>query len=197
MDRRKRKSKKAIFTAFIKLLEQKDYYQITVQEIIDEADIGRATFYAYFETKDYLLKSLCEELFEHVINSATDDENSSHLYLDCNMKASSFLHLLQHIQHNDDNILTLLSCTNNEIFLQYFKNELRDMIQEQFLHKQAVNKTDLPENYIINHVSVTFIETINWWLNHKLQDSPEKMIEYFFTILEGVVEFKSVNERSL
>ena len=52
MDRRQQKTRGAIFVAFEELLRTKRAEQITVGEIIQRADVGRATFYAHFETKD-------------------------------------------------------------------------------------------------------------------------------------------------
>ena len=139
MDRRQRKTREAIFKAFIELLSKKDFTQITVGEIIVRADVGRATFYAHFETKDFLLKALCEELFCHIFD-AENSEQSNHQHLfDCNPPDSAFLHLFQHLQKNDNNILELLSSQNNELFLSYFKCNLLRLIISHKLFARIPN----------------------------------------------------------
>ena len=89
---------------FSSLLAEKSYSKVTVQEIIDTANIGRTTFYAHFETKDDLLKALCEVLFDHIISSAADCTHTHGLYSDKDAPESVFCHLLHHLQENEHNI---------------------------------------------------------------------------------------------
>lgn len=145
MDRRQKKTREAIFKAFTALLAEKNYNQIAVQEIIDAADIGRTTFYSHFETKDYLLKDLCEELFGHIIDTAMGLPHG-HYHYSCGSETDSvFLHLLRHLQENDRNILELLSSQNNEIFLPYFKSNLKKLIMTQYADKGVLKNSRLPD----------------------------------------------------
>ncbi|HER2874996.1 TPA: TetR/AcrR family transcriptional regulator, partial [Streptococcus pyogenes] len=65
-DRQIKKTKTAIYSAFIALLQKKEYSKITVRDMITLANVGRSTFYAHYESKEMLLKELCEELFHHL-----------------------------------------------------------------------------------------------------------------------------------
>ena len=109
MDRRQKKTRKAILNAFAELLSSNDFNQITVGEIIEKADVGRATFYSHFETKDFLLKEFCEELFCHIFDVENEDGCDHEHIFACSGSDSVFLHLIQHLQKNDNNILALLS----------------------------------------------------------------------------------------
>ena len=121
MDRRQRKTRESIFTAFISLLSKKDFEHITVSEIIEKADIGRATFYSHFETKDFLLKEFCSELFCHIFDTENDAGHEHRHIFECDGSESVFLHLFQHLQKNDNNILALLSSQNNELLIILYR----------------------------------------------------------------------------
>ncbi|MBQ9968229.1 MAG: TetR/AcrR family transcriptional regulator [Oscillospiraceae bacterium] len=177
MDRRQRKTREAIFSALIELLAGKDFGHITVGEIIDRADVGRATFYAHFETKDHLLQALCDDLFCHILDGADTDHR--HLFR-CDAPECVFLHLFRHLLKNDDHILDLLSCQNNDLFLRRFKAQLHTVVKGQLPQFRARKSEKLPEDFWIDHICAVFIQTLRWWIDHGMQESPETITEYFF-----------------
>lgn len=187
MDRRQQKTRAAIFNAFTALLGCKNYNNITVQEIIDEANIGRSTFYAHFETKDDLLKELCMELFGHIIDSASDCSHTRGLYSDNTVPDSVFCHLLQHLEKNHNNVLGLLSCESSEIFLRYFKDSLNELVRTQFVNQNRKNNKSLPNDFLVNHISGSFVEMILWWIKGHRKQSPAELDQYFRAVIEPVL----------
>ena len=179
MDRRQRKTREAIFKAFIHLLSKKHFNEITVGDIIELADVGRATFYAHFETKDFLLKNLCEELFGHIFSK---EDGQAYIFR-CDEQDDVFLHLFRHIQKNDNNIAKLLSCQNNELFLGYFKNGVKTLIESRLADFANKKPAVVPEDFWVNHITATFIETLRWWLEEGMRSSPEKITEYFLLMV--------------
>jgi AcrR family transcriptional regulator len=56
-DRRVRRTQDLLRRALLSLIQEKGYDRITVQDILDRADIGRSTFYAHYRDKDDLLRA--------------------------------------------------------------------------------------------------------------------------------------------
>jgi len=54
-DRRTQKTKKFLAEALRDLILEKGYDAVTIQDIIDRANVGRSTFYAHYESKEQLL----------------------------------------------------------------------------------------------------------------------------------------------
>ena len=61
-DRRVQRTQQLLQTALISLIQEKGFEALSVQNIIDRANVGRATFYAHFDNKEDLLVSRLDGL---------------------------------------------------------------------------------------------------------------------------------------
>ena len=183
MDRRQKKTREAIFSAFSQLLAQKDFAHITVGEILERADVGRATFYAHFETKDFLLKAFCDELFCHIFDASTQkNEHHEHIFK-CDGSDSAIVHLFRHLNNNDNNILALLSSQNSGLFLPYFRGGLSKLLDGEHELQKKQNKTAVPADFWRNHIVSVLVETVMWWVANGMRESPERIAEYYLQVV--------------
>ena len=59
-DRRVQRTRELLQKALIELISERGYDAITIQDIVDRANVGRTTFYLHYSSKDELLIS-CHE----------------------------------------------------------------------------------------------------------------------------------------
>lgn len=189
MDRRVQKTREAIFSAFSSLLARKRYSKITVQDIIDEANIGRSTFYSHFETKDDLLKALCSDIFDHIFSEDLISENTHDFSFANNDLKSKITHILYHLRDSKRDIKGILSCESRELFLSVIKTYL-----EQLFARFIINDSldGIPKEYVVNHMAGSFVESIKWWMQNDMAQSPEELTRYFFTVSLGPVRDKLI-----
>jgi AcrR family transcriptional regulator len=95
-DRRIGKTRRMLQDALFSLMQDKQYNKITIQEIIDRADVGRSTFYSHYETKDDLLLGCIEHLLES-LNQYIDN------YLDMEEERPRLLPLVELFDHIKEN----------------------------------------------------------------------------------------------
>ena len=171
MDRRQQKTRNAIFQAFNRLLEQKHYNSITVQEILDEANIGRSTFYSHFETKDALLKEMCTDIFDHIFSHELHSETSHDFSSSDHGLREDITHLLYHLRDNRGNILGILSGESGELFMRYFKEYLTTLFDR---YPNCIKK-DVPKEFALNHLVGSFAEAVNWWIETRMKMTPEEV----------------------
>ena len=179
MDRRQRKSRQAIFRAFTDLLKKENYSKITVQQIIDLADVGRTTFYTHFETKDALLESFCAGIFEHVF-SETLDREKTHDFSGAHSAKARVTHILYHLQEHIEYLPGILCGDSDAVFMRYFKEQLNELFAKSVRQSETV-----PYDYLLNHMVCGFAETIRWWARHS-QYSPEEISTFFFETTPGI-----------
>lgn len=68
MDRRTEYTKNVIKTAFLDLMQEKSFTEISVSELCRVADINRSTFYLHYHRLDDVLDMVIEEIIENIDN---------------------------------------------------------------------------------------------------------------------------------
>jgi len=178
MDRRQQKTRKAIFAAFQTLLESKRYDRVTVQDIIDEADVGRSTFYAHFETKEALLDAFCGEVFFHLFG-----ENACRFAGDGEGLLGKLTHVLWHIREEKQHLSAILRSDGREVFFAYFKEHLTALFEAEW-----EDSSDLPREYRLRMLTAGFVETLVWWAEGKYRAEPEAVAGYFLNLYAGACQ---------
>ena len=187
MDRRQQKTKAAIFSAFEALLARKNYNQITVQEIIDEANVGRTTFYAHFETKDTLLRELCTELFDHVFSDRPDAETGHNFALSQGDYRTVVTHMLYHLRENGRSMSRLLVGESSDVFLSYFRQYLDQRVVSSLVDGVSHDTLPVPETFLRSHISGSFVNMVQWWISGGMKESPEEMAAYFLAVTSPIL----------
>ncbi|MBC3803986.1 TetR family transcriptional regulator [Acetobacterium fimetarium] len=189
-DRRREKTRASIYEALSGLLEEKKFANITVQEIIDRANVGRSTFYTHFETKDVLLDSMIEEIFESLnLNLTVHMNEAGHQ----NMLPVE--ELLTHIQENLKPIRGILKDESGERLAYRLKNCWNDKLKDDFLKQVSGKDLKVPVDFLINHITSSLVEMITWWLDSGMQYPPSKMAEYWKLLMKPAM-FSVIAEQS-
>lgn len=160
MDRRQKKTREAVFSTFSELMCNYNYNQITIKDIVDSANVGRATFYAHFETKDALLDEFMQEILPDAV-FVTAEKNQK---FDATSLTDICIEGMNYIHRNGDEIIRLISGPNRDLFGGLFKNRLKASVVCWF---DMTSK----DEFLINHISSSVAESICWWITQGMKKS--------------------------
>lgn len=71
LDRRTQRTRRAIFDALVRLIFARRYDTIRTADLIEEAGVGRSTFYEHFRNKDDVLVAVIDPIFLPLAIAAT------------------------------------------------------------------------------------------------------------------------------
>lgn len=181
MDRRKGKTQKAIKSAFCELIQRKAYSEISIQDIIDEADVARATFYDHFKNKDEVLDSISSGIFAHVKDASLHAEKH-HDFSQMQDFTHRIVHMLYHLSEDKEIIAGILASESHDKFL----DDLCDNLNALFEENIKENAYDgVPSEIVNNHLVASLKELILWWIkNNKCALSPEQLADYYFKLVK-------------
>ena len=186
---------------------------MTIQEILDEANVGRSTFYAHFQDKDQLLHSILErlnELFEqhkkHLFDATRNTGNVDHM--DLTLGSPTFS-LFQFVGQNHRFFKAMLGNRGYGIFAKPVYDYVfahvhglftKPIYDDVFAHLHGpLNLLKLREKYgsleseIVAHYFVSaFMGVLVWWVEKDMPCTAEEIDKIFRQL--AIPGFKSLLE---
>lgn len=198
MDRRQEKTRAALFSALNRLLERKRFEALTVQDLLNEANVGRSTFYAHFRTKEDVLRQFCGEFLAHVFSPLGSKREHTHL-LCGNCLAQSvcvahqtpgfecaLCHILCHLTDNHARLALLLTEAGGSLFLREFRRHLEALLADGTLQLAQRGADAPPRDFVLNTLAGSFWEMVRWWLHGNLAYRPEELAHWFVSTAGGI-----------
>jgi AcrR family transcriptional regulator len=171
-DRRSLRTRHLINNAMLELLFEQRYETITVQDILDRADIGRSTFYTHYYDKEDVLASIAEEML------GTFSQQFSQRNVEQGIVPG--LELFEHVQQHYQYFQAMLRGYAGELLWKSAQNALSKNI-EQALTTIYANKAspEIPWTLIATYLAGAFLTLLRWWLNAEMPYTPEQMEKIF------------------
>ncbi|WP_079914852.1 TetR/AcrR family transcriptional regulator [Paenibacillus sp. 32352] len=177
VDRRIIKTQEAIKKAVLELMSEKNFDEITIQDISDRADVSRKTIYLHYTDKFDLLDKLMEEYIDKL-------RNISETACEMEWKPATqicFEYLESHYLFFSTMLANKGAPYFRSRFLEYqieaFKNELR---------KTNERHSEINEEVIVHFVASAYVGVVEWWLRNGMPCPPRVMAEQVGTLFEAI-----------
>jgi AcrR family transcriptional regulator len=207
VDRRVLRTRLALRAALVALIQEKGYDALSVEEITQRANLGRATFYLHYKDKDDIL---LEEFSEKVSDQVRLISQIPATFWPPNQVA-------QNPDDKDNLILPMLlifkhAAENAEFYRVMLRGEsskriadrinkivvasYNEVIGAKFVNKPALIYQEVPLDLLAVYFSGALLSCLAWWLEQTPAPSPEMMTLIFQNLyIPGV--FKVMSESKI
>lgn len=188
LDKRVQRTRQALHEALMALILEKRYDKITVQNIIDRANVSRSTFYAHFLDKEDLLRkgfSIYSEQLNAGIETEGWDGEGEQLF-----NSLSFFRHFRHAYSQQHRHQAMRDGGGAEVLLEAVRHHLQKDIQNRL--RQIFpdgGSAVIPVPLITNFLAGALLSVSRWWLDSERPYSPEEINTMFQKLaMTGVKE---------
>lgn len=168
--------------AYITLCEQDGINNVTISNLVKEANLSRGTFYVNYKDINALLEEIQTELFANILSEfqtkISDNSVYNEIFVQNNSNDSvylSFSNVLNYIYNNIRMIRVLILNTENHEML----SKIKQLIEKYFMESVTTNNghmTDkLPEDYARQLLVDGLFSIVIHWIKKPNPESPEEV----------------------
>ncbi|TIP04713.1 MAG: TetR family transcriptional regulator [Mesorhizobium sp.] len=181
IDRRSARTRKALHQALLDLMLRKGYEALSVQDIIDEADVGRSTFYAHYTGKEDLLRSGFQMLREELTEAQSTAHSGAEASHDDPLRFSAAM--FEHADRYADHFRTMIGGRGGAVAENEIRLILSDMVRQEL--SSTLQDGTIPRDFVVQFVVGAFLTALNWWFERKPKLSPSQVDAMFRSLVLG------------
>lgn len=176
-DRRVQRTRKLLSESLMGLILEEGYDAISIQDITDKANLGRATFYLHFKDKDELLLDVMDEFMDNFFEQVPQLSESQWRLEDSKALTKLFDFAAEHYDLYRILIISSGGITASRQLHRSIAKNVKACIQTEIDELGA--EPVVPPEFIANHYAGSLLSTIYWWLDSDLSYSVEEMAAMF------------------
>lgn len=179
LDRRIQRTRQLLQEAMLALILEKGYDAVTVQDVIDRANVGRSTFYAHFRDREDLLLSGFENM-----RAQFEQHLSIQPYSDGDPWKLNLV-MFQHAQSQHRLYKALAGKQGGKIMLAHIYQYLTPLVREHLQAQLRGRKQGLVPPDVLAHFLVSsLMALLTWWLDNDLPYPAERMSDMLRQLTE-------------
>ncbi len=165
-------TKKFICDTMLELIKEKDFDKITVQDVLDRAQIARSTFYTYFESKYDVINWYCHNQASQILESI-DDRNWYELSLHLNKFASKHKFFFKCMYEKD----------SSQSYFAYEEKYMYNFLAHAWMKKHHLKAITAKQHLIILFAVRGNLSLIREWIQKDLDFTYKEITEISYHLL--------------
>jgi len=179
MDRRVRRTRDALGDALIELVQEKPFDEITVQDVLDRAGVGRSTFYTHYSDKDDLFTSEADEFFAAI---------STHLSRrnDPSDRVAMVREFFAHFAEMKQFITALVASGRFHSHMELGREHFARGIEQRLAELPRGRSIPAAQRAAFAHAHAgALLALLQWWIDHGMRETPAQMDDIFHRMVWG------------
>lgn len=163
-DKRSQASAKNISDALLKLLEHKEFNNITISDVQRVSYVGRSTFYRLYDNLSDVLAYLCDQTFDKILEY--------HHTLEAQKTEEIFIFFIGQWMENEVLLKAIIDSNHIDLLYRSFRDR-SDETEKLFFSSKPVDTKHM--DYLISIAATAMIGGLSTWIKNKKSESAEEV----------------------
>lgn len=189
-DRRVQRTKEHLQNALIELINERQYDVITIQDVVDRANVGRTTFYLHYANKDDLFMSCHEAIVSEFYIGRLYPHPPSREELLSSKVRPEMTSAFQHLKDARVQLYPIFQGNDGSLLLRQIRERSAHQIEASLRAAFDETSSNIPLDILANYLAGAQIALMQWCLE-KRQPHPAADLAQAFHRLQRTAIYEA------